>query len=134
MTYELCSNLLAQNRGTQQSLAQRVRTTLLLNPVNSMGETEVATRLLVSRRTLSRRLRAEGTSYREIRETLLLELAQTYLQDSSQSVESIAMALGYNDSAAFRKAFRRWTGTTPQAYRLDADPARSGSRSSVGNI
>ena len=68
----------------------------------------MARALFVSKRTLARRLQAEHTSYRAIRESLLSELATRYLRDSSQTVESVSALLGYNDTAAFRKAFRRW--------------------------
>jgi AraC-like DNA-binding protein len=71
----------------------------------------------VSKRTLARRLESENTRYRKIRDQVLLELAQRYLRESRQWVESIAGLLGYYDSAAFRKAFKRWTAMTRREFR-----------------
>ena len=54
-----------------------------------------------------------------------LEAAERYLLESNQTVDSIAAMLGYYDGAAFRKAFRRWTGMSPADYRA---------RSARGNV
>ena len=80
-------------------------------------EASVAHALYVSKRTLARRLRGEGNSYRGIRDQALSELSGRYLLESNQSIESIAASMGYHDSAAFRKAFKRWKGTTPSEFR-----------------
>lgn len=77
----------------------------------------IADRLHVSRRTLNRRLREEGTSFRELRSELLDEWARNYLEETSDNVESIAVALGYGDTANFRRAFRARHHMTPTAYR-----------------
>ena len=76
--------------------------------------------MFVSKRTLARRLEAEGTSYRAIREKVLSELAASHLRESGLTVEAVAVLLGYNDTAALRKAFRRWYGVTPSAFRAGA--------------
>lgn len=78
---------------------------------------EVAKALHVSVRTLQRRLREEGTSFHRIVETSHQQLAQSLLQKTSLPVAEIAFMLGYADPQAFRKAFRRWTGTTPLEVR-----------------
>ncbi len=114
---DLCSKLLRQTPHTARSMSNRIRTLLLTQPQGSISEEEVARALFVSKRTLARRLDGENTRYREIKDQVLLELAQRYLGESRQSVESIAGLLGYHDSAAFRKAFKRWTGMTPRDYR-----------------
>jgi len=80
----------------------------------------VAGRLSMSTRTLNRRLSAEGSSFRELRNAVLCEWAERYLTDSSHSVEAIAAALGYEDASNFRRAFRAWTGSAPGSYRRDA--------------
>ncbi|MEH6568877.1 MAG: AraC family transcriptional regulator ligand-binding domain-containing protein [Halioglobus sp.] len=114
---DLCSKLLQQTPHTARSMSDRVRTLLLTQPPETVSEEKVARSMFVSKRTLARRLDAEHTSYRTIRDQVLLELAQRYLGESRQSVESVAGLLGYHDSAAFRKAFKRWTALTPSAYR-----------------
>lgn len=117
VTKERCDKLLAQQPAAGHSVADCVRRLLLTQPQGSVSEDQIARALFVSKRTLARRLKQENIGYRTIRESVLRELACQALQDSSQSVESIAVSLGYNDSAAFRKAFRRWTGSTPRSFR-----------------
>lgn len=81
------------------------------------GLPAIAGHLHISVRSLNRRLHDEGTSYREIRMGVLDEWAQRYLNDTSDSVESIAASLGYRDAANFRRAFRNRFGCTPAQYR-----------------
>lgn len=120
VTRELCDKLLEQTPRSLSSMADRVRTLMLLRPIESINEADVARSLFVSKRTLARRLEAEGTGYRQIREQFLEELARRYLLESKQTVETVAASLGYYDSAAFRKAFKRWTGLSPRSFRAAA--------------
>jgi AraC-like DNA-binding protein len=77
-----------------------------------------AARLLgMSRRTLQRRLEEEGTSFQRLVDQAREELARSYVADASISLTRIASALGYADERPFLRAFRRWTGLTPTAYR-----------------
>jgi AraC-like DNA-binding protein len=78
---------------------------------------EVATILALSRRTLQRRLGEEGTSFRAVRDKACLDHAVERLRDRATSVSTVADELGFADVAAFGKAFRRWTGATPRAWR-----------------
>ena len=112
-----CQALLSQIPAKKVSSADQVRCLLLANPFGTVGENEIARSMFISKRTLARRLDAEGTSYRTLIEKLRSELAVRHLRDKSLSVDSIALILGYNDSAALRKAFRRWFGKTPSEYR-----------------
>jgi AraC-like DNA-binding protein len=77
----------------------------------------VARALGVSRRTLSRRLAGEGTSFRDILNDVRREFACALLQDRSVSVGDIAFFLQYSEPAAFHRAFRRWTGRTAGDFR-----------------
>ena len=117
LTRELCNRLLRQQPRLERSVEDRVRTLLLTQPQGAVNEELVAKAMFVSRRTLARRLAQEGTGYRRIRDDVLYELASQSLLEPGRSVESIAASLGYHDSAAFRKAFRRWSGQTPGAWR-----------------
>jgi AraC-like DNA-binding protein len=117
MAQALCFKLLAQVPASALSTGDRVRRLLLSSTPGSVTEAEVAGAMFVSRRTLARRLEAEGTSYRAIRDKLLSELAARHLRESGLTVEALAALLGYSDTAAFRKAFRRWYGTSPSAFR-----------------
>jgi AraC-like DNA-binding protein len=86
---------------------------------------EVAAKLRMSTRTLKRRLATSGTAYSALLERARLERAQRLLEADRLSVEEIAEALGYSDSANFSRAFRRWTKTTPAAYRRRAERRRA---------
>lgn len=114
---EMCAGLLAQAPATALSMTDRVKRFLLAQPAGSVSEEDVARSLYVSKRTLARRLQAEGSGYRQIREGLLSEMAALHLRQGELTVESIAALLGYHDSANFRRAFRRWYGCSPQAFR-----------------
>ena len=87
-----------------------------------MSLEDVASELGVSVRTLRRRLTDKGTSYRRIVDDLRREVAIKYLRDTDMTVEDVAFALGFNDAANFRRAFRRWTSATPQQFRKAAGP------------
>lgn len=81
-------------------------------------EDEIAARLGISRRTLQKKLHEQDTSFQEIRELVLKELAITYLKSNTISNKEIAWILGYNDISNYYRAFKRWTGGTPNDYRL----------------
>jgi len=117
---DLCRRLLEQAPGAAPSTADRVRRLLLSGPGGAMPEAQVARSLFVSRRTLARRLQEEGQGYRRLQDEVQADLAKRYLRDGGLTVEAVAALLGYHDSANFRRAFRRWTGTTPSAFRSGA--------------
>jgi len=87
----------------------------------SMTPASVARALAVSRRTLSRRLAGEGTSFHALLNDVRREFACALLQDHSLSVGDVAFFLQYSEPAAFHRAFRRWTGQTPQTFRESAE-------------
>jgi AraC-like DNA-binding protein len=78
---------------------------------------DIAARLGCSSATLWRRLRAEGTSFHEIRDAVFDDMAKTWLREGDVSIQSIAERLGYSDPYSFRRAFRRLNGHSPSAYR-----------------
>jgi AraC-like DNA-binding protein len=75
----------------------------------------VARRLGMTRRTLQRRLKANGTTFREALAAARLELATQVLAEAISTAQAAAI-LGYSEAAAFHRAFKRWTGTTPGQY------------------
>jgi AraC-like DNA-binding protein len=77
----------------------------------------VAKALAVSRRTLTRHLAEEGTSFRHILDQVRCDFARALLQDRSLNIGDIAFFLQYSEPAAFHRSFRRWTGKTPHAFR-----------------
>jgi AraC-like DNA-binding protein len=78
---------------------------------------DVARGLGMSRRTLARKLAAEGTSFNEILQDLRRDLAVRYLDDRKLHVSKIAWLLGFHEVSAFTHAFRRWTGQAPSELR-----------------
>lgn len=77
----------------------------------------VARRLSISRQTLQRRLSEEGTSLRVIREQVLRDAAVTSLVRGDEPIADLAERLGFSEPSAFTRAFKRWTGSPPSAYR-----------------
>lgn len=76
-----------------------------------------AKRLAVSPRTLGRRLQAEGTSFQDQLAALRCELARGYLESRRFSVAEVAYLLGFSEPSGFGRAFKRWTGHSPHAWR-----------------
>jgi AraC-like DNA-binding protein len=71
----------------------------------------------MSSRTLQRRLRDEGTSFRKVHDNARREIASDLLADPSLSISEVADRLGFGDVSAFDTAFKRWAKRTPRAYR-----------------
>ena len=73
----------------------------------------VAAELGVSRQTLYRRLRAEKVTFEDLLDALRHRLALHYLRDEHLSVKAASYRLGFSEPAAFSRAFKRWTGSSP---------------------
>lgn len=86
----------------------------------------VAARLGMGRRMLQRRLNAHGVTFSHLRESLLHERASDLLRLTRQPVTQIALTLGYSEHAHFTRAFRRWTGMTPEGFRKTLSQIPSG--------
>jgi AraC-like DNA-binding protein len=78
---------------------------------------EVAERLAVSTRTLIRRLREAGTTYRDLRDAHRKKRASELLSDTSLTAAEVAYRLGFEDASNFGKACHRWFGCSPGALR-----------------
>jgi AraC-like DNA-binding protein len=95
-------------------LVFRLRRTLgvLLLAEAASGD-EVAKLLSMHRRTLNRRLKAEGTTFKDLLDEVRFEAACQLLDTARIPITQIAVSLGYAETSAFSRAFRRWSGTTP---------------------
>ncbi|MFJ7204682.1 AraC family transcriptional regulator [Streptomyces sp. NPDC098789] len=100
----------------RRALARQLRVAPRLSEV-----AEVAGRLAVSPATLRRRLHAEGTSFQQLKDHVRRDAAIAGLAEGREPIAELAARLGFSEDTAFHRAFRRWTGTTPGAYR--AQPA-----------
>ena len=83
----------------------------------------------LSAATLRRRLEDEGTSWGQLKDEVRRDLALQHLVDDRLSVGEIADRLGFNDASTFYRAFRKWTGSAPGAWRSAAASGRSGGES-----
>lgn len=86
---------------------------------------EVARGFRMHRRTLHRRLQAEGTEFRAIADEVRFAIAQNCLRDTDLRISEIALSLGYSEESAFIRAFRKWAGTPPGDWRHRHSLARS---------
>ncbi len=77
----------------------------------------IARTLGTSPRSLQRRLQSKRLSFQGVVEQARRALAEDYLSDSQRTLDDVASAVGYTQLRAFTRAFRRWTGTTPSAWR-----------------
>lgn len=102
--------------GYQRSFLARVRAVLGAHDRELPSLEQIASELSTSGRTLKRKLADEGTSYSDLIDEVQAARAISLLK-SDLTVDEIADRLGYSDSANFTRAFRRWTGKTPGAFR-----------------
>jgi AraC-like DNA-binding protein len=77
----------------------------------------VSAKLGTTPRTLQRKLAQAGTAYHAVLEDLLRERSTSLVAHTHTPITDIALELGYSDPAHFTRAFRRWTGTSPLAFR-----------------
>lgn len=84
------------------------------------GVADIAKQLGMHERTLNRRLREEGTSFRRELDVVRYEMARQLLSSDSMFLSQIAEALDYGDTAAFSRAFKRWSGIPPTDWRTDS--------------
>ena len=69
---------------------------------------------------LSRKLASEGTSFRAVKEEVRRDVAIQRLVKTREPIDLIAASVGFDNTPAFHRAFRTWTGSTPRGYRLRA--------------
>ena len=98
--------------------SERVRQ-WLINEMNGGNPTAAgaASALFVSERTLYRHLKQEGTTFRSLLDQLRHERATQLLAKSQFSLAEVGFLLGFSELSAFYRAFKRWTGMTPAAFR-----------------
>lgn len=107
-----------EGRVTARQGAFRREVERVIEPMFGSGPVrigEVARALGCSRQTLYRRLKAEGATFAEILDRLRRRLALRLVREEGLSVKESAYRLGFSDPAAFSRAFKRWTGTSPGA-------------------
>lgn len=108
---------------------QRVRHRLLDCAGRFPNLEHMAGEFAMSRRTLIRHLKQEGSAYQELLDDVRKEMAMWYLLQTQLPVEQVAEQLGYTDTSNFSRTFRRWFGMTPRDMRQ-----REGNGASVAHL
>lgn len=104
----------------EADLASRCQSYLLQQLTSGAPtESDLASAMGMSRRTLQRRLGELGLSYQQVLDETRQALARRYLGAAHKSVTEIAFLLGFSEQSAFCRAFKRWSGKSPTAYRAE---------------
>ncbi|MBZ2187502.1 AraC family transcriptional regulator [Alcanivorax sp. JB21] len=80
---------------------------------------EICEKLNMTPQTLRRRLKEGNTSYQEIKDTIRKDASIYYLSKPDLSIDEIALLMGFSEASSFHRAFKKWTGKTPSAYRRE---------------
>lgn len=110
-------NLLVRFKN-ENALSVVIRRHLLkLHPAEWPELKDVAQQLNISEATVQRRLKHEGVSYQQIKNEIRCDIAIERLSKSNDSIQDISEDLNFHDPSAFHRAFKKWTGVSPGAYR-----------------
>ncbi|HSP14025.1 MAG TPA: AraC family transcriptional regulator ligand-binding domain-containing protein [Thermoanaerobaculia bacterium] len=111
------ADALLEDLAKSDSMRGRVESALL--SILHTGEANVesiARQLGLSRQTLFRKLKAEGVTFEKVLDELRRTIATKYLRGKNATVAEAAYLVGFSDAAAFSRAFKRWTGSSPGSY------------------
>jgi AraC-like DNA-binding protein len=112
-------------KGLERLKTTRGRVESLLMPILHTGDVTkdmIAAKLGIGSDSLLRRLKAEGATFEKVLDELRHSMALNYLGGKKVSVNETAYLVGFSDPAAFSRAFKRWTGTSPSK----AKPPKTG--------
>ncbi|MEG1697872.1 MAG: AraC family transcriptional regulator ligand-binding domain-containing protein [Acinetobacter sp.] len=99
-------------------LDQRIQQAILMGLQKNLYQIEpIAKQLSMSVRQLQRHLQQQGTTYQQRMQAVRHLLAEQYLKDPHLGLQEIALLLSYSEQSAFQRAFKQWTGSTPQQWR-----------------
>ena len=102
----------------RNSYTARIRALIGRDLTHPMPDFEwIAEQLNTSPQTLRRRLKTENTSFQEIKDNLRRDIAISHLTRETLSINEIAFRAGFTETSTFHRAFKKWTGLTPGAYR-----------------
>jgi len=114
-------SLLTQFRSDISLTAQIKRLLLHRNgmqtEIENMNFELVSSELSMTTHTLRRRLKDEGNSFQEIKDSIRRDRAMMLLDNPSVALHEISIKLGFSEPAAFNRAFKKWTGLTPGVFR-----------------
>jgi len=96
--------------------ARRVAHSLVAS--GNCGQDQIAAALGISVRTMNRRLEQAGVSYFEILDNARYSVSRKLIRETDMPLKEIAKALSYTDASSFSRAFRRWSGVSPEQWRM----------------
>ena len=107
---------------SRRTLAAEVRAAVAAAlPDGQPNKSQVARRLGMSERSLHRRLADDGHTFQDIATQARRDAAESLLRSSDHTLADVAFLTGFSDQTAFSRAFKRWTGHTPAAFRQRSD-------------
>jgi AraC-like DNA-binding protein len=98
-------------------LVEKVRQTLAEHPQHSRNADDLAAWLNLSARTLHRQLKEEGASLQQLKDAVRRDLAMDLLLRTQRPIKQIAAEVGFQNEKSFMRAFKGWTGQTPEDIR-----------------
>jgi len=101
-----------------KDVTQKVKAVIIDQlPSGNVTDESVARALYMSSRTLQRQLQRAGTTFNTLLNEVRQDLALQYIEEQDSSMTEIAFLLGFSESSAFSRAFKRWEGIPPTEYR-----------------
>ncbi|MCZ6831258.1 MAG: AraC family transcriptional regulator [Gammaproteobacteria bacterium] len=120
VTQEACERQceqIVQRMADAQGFVDEVRKVVLVQACDRRHAEAIAERLHMSTRNLRRKLGQEGTTFQKVLDDVRCELAKNYLSQTQMRLEDISPLVGFSETSNLRRAFKKWTGHTPSAYR-----------------
>lgn len=124
--YQLVSR---QEPQTTHKLGDHVRAMIEAEMQGEFPSIEtIASKMAISSRTLHRRLTREGTSFQQIKDDIRRDAAIAYMNRDELTINSVSILMGFQDTSAFYRAFKKWTGVSPGEYRSRELQQKRGAR------
>lgn len=102
----------------KDNVVERTKASIIDNlPSGNISDAIVAQSLQMSERTLQRWLHEFGTTFKSILNEVREDLASSYIRDSKLTLTEVSYMLGFAEMSTFSRAFKRWTGQSPSAFR-----------------
>lgn len=107
------------NKLNDHDIISKVKKIITQHLTFGITNEQVAYKLNLSERTLNRRLKEQGYTFKDILKDVRVNLSKLYIQKNQFNVTEIAFQLGFSDSSSFSRAFKRWTGASPLEYKKE---------------
>lgn len=110
-------NLLVRFKNPNAISSQIRKHLMNVPPAEWLELNEIAQRLNMSDATIQRRLKSEGVSYQQLKNDIRRDTAIEFLTKTDKTLQDISDELSFHDPSAFHRAFKKWIGVSPGAYR-----------------